>query len=185
MLRKVSALISLMVCLCACSTSKPLVLSTIHNDIADLSGYGINNSSIQTIDVDDIKSIMDNQESAIIIFAMPFCPWCQSALPMFAETLAAYQQNDAIYYYDCSAFSQSDYQKLEEVSNLVADVLPKKDDGSVNFIVPDVILIENGKASNHHVSTVSSHKDPTIELTQAQRQELASIYSKMIDTLYR
>lgn len=174
-----------MVCLCSCSLNKPLVLSTINNDIADLSEYGISNTNIQTISKDDIQSIIDNQESAIIVFAMPFCPWCQNALPVFVQTLDSYENIEAIYYYDCSAFSQNDYENLEEICNLVADVLPKKEDGSVSFLVPDVILIENGKASDHHVSTVSSQKDPSIALTQEQSKELSSIYAKMIDALYR
>jgi len=141
---------------------------------------------------DEIIDIIKN-ETAVIYFGFPECPWCRNAVPVLLDAAKELSINK-IYYYN--ALEIRDQKHLDENGNIVVDKegteeykklvellynnLPVYDglnDESIKrMYFPTVLFVKEGKVIGLHTATLESQKNPSVKLDDNQYQELKQIY---------
>lgn len=152
------------------------------------------------VEFDELINIIKN-DTAIIYFGFPECPWCRNAVPVLLD-VAKELGIEKIYYYN--AVSIRDKKTLDENGNIVVeeegteeykelvellyDYLPVydglNDDKIKRLYLPAILSVKKGKIIGLHTSTVNSQKDPFTKLNNKQYEELKSIYFDYINKAF-
>lgn len=151
---------------------------------------------------EDIMEIIDT--TGIIYFGFPECPWCRNAVEPLIKA-ANKTGIKEIYYYNIKDIRNT--LILDENGNIITkkegtdeynsivkalyddlDVYEGLNDDRVKRIyAPTVVFIKDGEVVGLHTSTVSTHKNPSIKMTNEQEGELINIYEgyihKVLDDL--
>lgn len=139
------------------------------------------NNPIKYVTLDEVFDIIQNK-TGVIYFGFPGCPWCRNMIPVLFE--AAKNNNiDTIYYFNPRNVKKSDndeYNKLKEILN---EYLSEDETGQKVLYVPDVYFIKDGKIVGHHLGTVDSQEDPTISLTEEEKNELLDIFNELFEKI--
>lgn len=139
------------------------------------------NNPIKYVTLDEVFDIIQNK-TGVIYFGFPGCPWCRNMIPVLFE--AAKNNNiDTIYYFnprDIRKSDNEDYNKLKEILN---EYLSEDENGQKVLYVPDVYFIKDGKIVGHHLGTVDSQEDPTISLTEEEKNELLDIFNELFEKI--
>lgn len=139
------------------------------------------NNPIKYVTLDEVFDIIQNK-TGVIYFGFPGCPWCRNMIPVLFE--AAKNNNiDTIYYFnprDIRKSDNEDYNKLKEILN---EYLSEDENGQKVLYVPDVYFIKDGKIVGHHLGTVDSQEDPTISLTDEEKNELLNIFNELFEKI--
>ena len=139
------------------------------------------NNPIKYVTLDEVFDIIQNK-TGVIYFGFPGCPWCRNMIPVLFE--AAKNNNiDTIYYFYPRNVKKSDndeYNKLKEILN---EYLSEDENGQKVLYVPDVYFIKDGKIVGHHLGTVDSQEDPTISLTEEEKNELLDIFNELFEKI--
>ena len=139
------------------------------------------NNPIKYVTLDEVFDIIQNK-TGVIYFGFPGCPWCRNMIPVLFE--AAKNNNiDTIYYFNPRNVKKSDndeYNKLKEILN---EYLSEDENGQKVLYVPDVYFIKDGKIVGHHLGTVDSQEDPTISLTEEEKNELLDIFNELFEKM--
>lgn len=139
------------------------------------------NNPIKYVTLDEVFDIIQNK-TGVIYFGFPGCPWCRNMIPVLFE--AAKNNNiDIIYYFnprDIRKSDNEDYNKLKEILN---EYLSEDENGQKVLYVPDVYFIKDGKIVGHHLGTVDSQEDPTISLTDEEKNELLDIFNELFEKI--
>ena len=139
------------------------------------------NNPIKYVTLDEVFDIIQNK-TGVIYFGFPGCPWCRNMIPVLFE--AAKNNNiDTIYYFNPRNVIKSDndeYNKLKEILN---EYLSEDENGQKVLYVPDVYFIKDGKIVGHHLGTVDSQADPTISLTEEEKNELLDIFNELFEKI--
>lgn len=139
------------------------------------------NNPIKYVTLDEVFDIIQNK-TGVIYFGFPGCPWCRNMIPFLFE--AAKNNNiDTIYYFNPRNVKKSDndeYNKLKEILN---EYLSEDENGQKVLYVPDVYFIKDGKIVGHHLGTVDSQADPTISLTEEEKNELLDIFNELFEKI--
>lgn len=135
----------------------------------------VEDNTVSYVFKDNIKSIIEN-ETGIVYFGYPSCPWCRNAIPVLVETAIANQL--PIYYFDLTQFTEVDdtYNYLLEIIN---QHFGTPDNEYIE--VPLVLTIQNGNILASRIGTVGSHTDPYVAMTQDEMLELSQRYQEIID----
>lgn len=146
---------------------------------------------------EEIIADADAGKSFVVLFGFATCPWCRTALPSLLEAATETGINE-IYYLDVKDIrdqkifnadgtittekeGSEGYKKLLSKFGDVLSPYEGLNDESVKRIYsPTVLFVHNGKGDSIHVSTVESHEDPYLPLTEEQNQELVELLSKKI-----
>lgn len=151
----------------------------------------------------EIVEIMKN-EDAIIYFGFAACPWCRNAVPVLLD--AAKELNvDKIYYVDIldirdtykfsGSIEPEQTKKGTDAYYNILKILDKKldkfyvkdeagnmyDTGVKRLYAPTVVGVKDGKVVGIHVATVESQTNPYEVLSDKQKDELKSVYKKIIE----
>lgn len=139
------------------------------------------NNPIKYVTLDEVFDIIQNK-TGVIYFGFPGCPWCRNMIPVLFE--AAKNNNiDTIYYFNPRNVKKSDndeYNKLKEILN---EYLSEDENGQKVLYVPDVYFIKDGKIVGHHLGTVDSQEEPTISLTEEEKNELLYIFNELFEKI--
>ena len=139
------------------------------------------NNPIKYVTLDEVFDIIQNK-TGVIYFGFPGCPWCRNMIPVLFE--ATKNNNiDTIYYFNPRNVKKSDndeYNKLKEILN---EYLSEDENGQKVLYVPDVYFIKDGKIVGHHLGTVDSQEDPTISLTEEEKNELLDIFNELFEKI--
>lgn len=139
------------------------------------------NNPIKYATLDEVFDIIQNK-TGVIYFGFPGCPWCRNMIPVLFE--AAKNNNiDTIYYFNPRNVKKSDndeYNKLKEILN---EYLSEDENGQKVLYVPDVYFIKDGKIVGHHLGTVDSQEEPTISLTEEEKNELLDIFNELFEKI--
>lgn len=139
------------------------------------------NNPIKYVTLDEVFDIIQNK-TGVIYFGFPGCPWCRNMIPVLFE--AAKNNNiDTIYYFNPRNVKKSDndeYNKLKEILN---EYLSEDENGQKVLYVPDVYFIKDGKIVGHHLGTVDSQEEPTISLTEEEKNELLDIFNELFEKI--
>lgn len=135
----------------------------------------------------DIISMMDNNETFVVYFGFPKCPWCRSVLPTLIE-VSDELELDKIYYVDVSEIrdklgvdedgnvitlkegSEGYLGLLNRLDNVLEDYTLVHDGenietGSKRIYAPNVVSIVNGHAKELETGISSEQEDAYMELT--------------------
>ena len=139
------------------------------------------NNPIKYVTLDEVFDIIQNK-TGVIYFGFPGCPWCRNMIPVLFE--AAKNNNiDTIYYFNPRNVKKSDndeYNKLKEILN---EYLSEDENGQKVLYVPDVYFIKDGKIVGHYLGTVDSQEEPTISLTEEEKNELLDIFNELFEKI--
>jgi len=135
------------------------------------------NSNIKYLNAKQTVSFL-KEGTGILYFGFPKCPWCRNVLPVLLEV--ATSNNMSISYLNPSGLRNSKNKDFEEIMNMLDAYLMTNDEGNKVLYVPDVYFVKDGKIIGHHLSTVESQTDPTVPLTEEQKQELKTVYEELI-----
>ena len=139
------------------------------------------NNPIKYVTLDEVFDIIQNK-TGVIYFGFPGCPWCRNMIPVLFE--AAKNNNiDTIYYFNPRNVKKSDndeYNKLKEILN---EYLSEDENGQKVLYVPDIYFIKDGKIVGHHLGTVDSQEEPTISLTEEEKNELLDIFNELFEKI--
>ena len=139
------------------------------------------NNPIKYVTLDEVFDIIQNK-TGVIYFGFPGCPWCRNMIPVLFE-VAKNNNIDTIYYFNPRNVKKSDndeYNKLKEILN---EYLFEDENGQKVLYVPDVYFIKDGKIVGHHLGTVDSQADPTISLTEEEKNELLDIFNELFEKI--
>lgn len=139
------------------------------------------NNPIKYVTLDEVFDIIQNK-TGVIYFGFPGCPWCRNMIPVLFE-VAKNNNIDTIYYFNPRNVKKSDndeYNKLKEILN---EYLSEDENGQKVLYVPDVYFIKDGKIVGHHLGTVNSQEDPTISLTEEEKNELLDIFNELFEKI--
>lgn len=149
-------------------------------------------------DYEKIFNILEN--TGIIYFGFPECPWCRVAVPVLLE--AAKEAKIPIIYYlnnkedrDNKTLEGSkvvvnkngteDYYKLlQKLGDKASEYSGLQDKNIKRLYFPSVIFVKNGKIIHNQVGTVDSHKDPYEPLSDKQYKELKEIYLNNMNVIF-
>lgn len=151
----------------------------------------------------DFEKVIDliKNETAVIYFGFPECPWCRNAIPVLLDA-AKELGIEKIYYYN--ALSIRDKKTIGEDGNIVVEEEGTKeykelvellynylpvyaglnDDTIKRLYFPTVLFIKNGEVIGLHTSTVPSQENPYTELTKEQYEELKTIYYNYLNKTF-
>lgn len=139
------------------------------------------NNPIKYVTLDEVFDIIQNK-TGVIYFGFPGCPWCRNMIPVLFE-VAKNNNIDTIYYFNPRNVKKSDndeYNKLKEILN---EYLSEDENGQKVLYVPDVYFIKDGKIVGHHLGTVDSQEEPTISLTEEEKNELLDIFNELFEKI--
>lgn len=119
--------------------------------------------------------------TGIIYFGFPRCPWCRNAVPVLLDV--AKENHLEVAYLDPSGLRNSDDELFSQIMGILYEHLQEDENGQKTLYVPDVYFIKEGKIVGHQLGTVESQDNPTVPMTEEQRQELTNIYKGFVDQI--
>lgn len=155
---------------------------------------------------EEILSIFENNESALVYFGFASCPWCRSVLPVLESALKEKNVSE-IKYVDIEDIrseleldnndkvvttregTTNYYKLLDVLDDFLEDyVLIGKDGkeistGEKRIIAPTVLAIHNGEVVGIHVGTVDSQESGYDSFTASEIEELKNIYKELVDSM--
>ena len=132
------------------------------------------------LEEEEVLPFLEN-ETGIIYFGFPSCPWCRNAIPALLEV--ATENNMPVYYFDVLQLRKTENETYEKLKQRLDEYLLTDDEGVKKLFVPDVYFLKDGKIVSRHIDTVPTQKDAKIPLTEEQFAELKSIYQEGIDAI--
>lgn len=132
------------------------------------------------LEEDEVLPFLEN-ETGIIYFGFPSCPWCRNAIPALLEV--ATENNMPIYYFDVLQLRKTENETYEKLKQRLDEYLLTDDEGVKKLFVPDVYFLKDGEIVSRHIDTVPTQKDAKIPLTEEQFAELKGIYQEGVDAI--
>ncbi|WP_075877265.1 TlpA family protein disulfide reductase [Merdibacter massiliensis] len=176
--------------MCGCSAQGndacPEKMLEQEGERADMSAYGTLTDQEHVFyekTMEDVLSIFENKQSAIVYFGYVGCPWCAEAIPIMDEVAKA--KGLTICYaptYDGEKYTlQGDIRN--KIFSYLNDFLSEDDDGNKAMYVPFVVVIKDGTVVSAHEGTVSTHNAHERVMNDSEIIELTNIYQDMFDAL--
>lgn len=146
------------------------------------------------------------EESGVMYIGAPWCPWCRNAVPVLFEA-AKNNGVEKVYYVDLTEYrnvweivngelvkSQKEKEGYYDLLNALDETLGNstyklKDENGIEYdtnekriYMPMVLGIKGGKIVETHVGTVTldETQDKYSYLTETQKDELLSVYDKIV-----
>lgn len=154
----------------------------------------------------DIVNSINNKESFIVYFGFSTCPWCRSVLPSLIES-AKDNNIKQIYYVDVKEIrdvleydenkktvvtKQNGDESYMELLNLLSNVLSDYtltdtsgkniDTKEKRIYAPNIIKIENGKATDIKTGITESLTDPYMDLTDEIKEEIKKEFNIILES---
>ena len=139
------------------------------------------NNPIKYLSIEEVFNFFENK-TGVIYFGFPGCPWCRNMIPVLFNS-AKNNNVDTVYYFNPREIRSSDNEDYNKLVNILNEYLTENENGEKTLYVPDVYFVKDGKIVGHHLGTVNSQSDPTIELTSEQKQELNDIFDELFSKI--
>ncbi len=118
--------------------------------------------------------------TGVLYFGYNTCPWCRNSFPILIDTVRK-NNIDVIYYADIHKLDFSSIR--EKIVSILDSYLEEDGEGKKVIAVPDVYVLKDGKILGNHRGTVDSYHNPYNGMSDVQKEELASIYQKLIEEM--
>ncbi len=164
------------------------------------------NNKIEEISYSDILNKMESEESFVVFFGFPTCPWCR----LVVEPLIEVSNNsdiEKIYYVNIedtrntieldednklvtTKQGNDDYLKLvDNISDILNDYVIKDEDGKEyetnmkRIFAPNIIAFKDGKAIYNTSGIEDEITDPYQPLTEEQNNNSKEIIKEVIEMI--
>lgn len=188
----------LALCLVGCSsttTKKPKDkdqdknVCSIECDTADMSEYATfketDHAFLEITIAQSLQLIKDEDFTGILYFGYPTCPWCVEAVPIMNEVAKSYDLS--IYSINKkSEDSIANEQGFQEMTTILDEAYGLDVDdktGEPRLYVPEVVIVNKGKITSHHMGTVDGHDATQRTMNEDEAKLLKSIYKKLFKTI--
>ena len=135
---------------------------TKRNIMKDYPSLNDKNHIYKEVKIDDVITMLKDQESFYLVMGFPECPWCQALMPVLNDVA-----KDASIKVDL-------YLELE--NNYFKEAL---DSSNNRLNAPTFVKVDNGIMTKYHLNTTQDHikneNGVLPPLTQEQRGELENI----------
>ena len=149
-------------------------------DLSDYEGFEDHDHVFMESTMQEIITLLEEHENAIVYFGYPKCPWCIDALPIM--NTCAKDANRFIYYVRTKD-DNGDYLYTKEDEKKLFPYMDKflneNDKGEKHLFVPFVIVIKDGVVTDAHLGTLDSHDATKRHLNEDEKEELTNIYTDM------
>lgn len=156
--------------------------------------------------LDEARDFLVN-ETGLIYFGMPECPWCRGVIPTLFEEVKKSSLKNILYVdvkdlrntysivddkpVETKKASQAYYDILSILDKYLDNYKVQDDDGVEHVLqekrlyVPMVVAVREGKVVDAHIGSVdlNSSQTPYDELSAVQKSELSIIFNRLIDSL--
>ena len=156
--------------------------------------------------LDEARDFLVN-ETGLIYFGMPECPWCRGVTPTLFEEVKKSSLKNILYVdvkdlrntysivddkpVETKKASQAYYDILSILDKYLDNYKVQDDDGVEHVLqekrlyVPMVVAVREGKVVDAHIGSVdlNSSQTPYDELSAVQKSELSIIFNRLIDSL--
>ena len=152
-------------------------------------------------------------ETGVLYFGFPECPWCRNALPVLFEVLKD-RSIATLYYinmkderdvievvnnklvyakdeYDNELTGTKDYFKLLDLLDEYLEEYKVYDQNGKEYdteekriYVPLIVFVKEGKIVGTHLSTVETHESGYDKMTEEEKEKLYDIYDDFAKELY-
>ena len=155
---------------------------TLNTTTADMSGYTQltdNDLAFTAITIKESLRMFDEKGSGIIYYGMPYCDYCQAAVPEL--NTAAKTMGVTVYYVDVTNATADD--SYEDLKKALESTFKTNTSGQKDFMIPEVIAVKNGVIVDSHLSITSDYKtdySKAVSLSETQKLELQNIYKELM-----
>lgn len=159
----------------------------------------LENSNVKYVSENQVIDILKN-ETGIIYFGFPECPWCRNIVPILVNTLSNY---DLSFYYS-NIYEIRDNKHLDEDNNIIIDKMGSKeyyqilellgenispyyslnDDSIKRIYFPTIVFVKEGIIIGVHQGTIDSQSDPFEPLSIEQKTEISLMLESYIQKTY-
>ncbi len=163
-------------------------------------------SKVKYATLDEARDFLVN-ETGLIYFGMPECPWCRGMIPTLFEEVKKSSLKNILYVdvkdlrntysivddkpVETKKASQAYYDILSILDKYLDNYKVQDDDGVEHVLqekrlyVPMVVAVREGKVVDAHIGSVdlNSSQTPYDELSAVQKSELSIIFNRLIDSL--
>lgn len=153
---------------------------------------------IEYADYDKVFELLE-EETAIIYFGFPTCPWCRTLVPILFDA-AEEAGVEKIYYLNnkdsrdiktlenkkivTTKEGTEDYYKLiDKLSDFLGEYEGLKDKSIKRLYFPTIVFVKDGKIVDIHIGTIDSQEDGYKELTDKEKDELTKTLVKKMNKI--
>ncbi|AZQ78065.1 hypothetical protein EJ997_12695 [Flaviflexus ciconiae] len=136
---------------------------------------------------DEARGLLDDGHG-VIYFGFPSCPWCRNAVGPMDEA-AKESGIEEIHYVNVSQIRDgqegADYYAflLEELGEFAPEYPTEEDPGARRILVPLVAAVVDGEVVGSHLGSAPSQTDPSVALSDSQREELIGLYTDLFSAV--
>ncbi len=148
------------------------------------------NNIIEYANYNKVFSLLEN-ETAVIYFGTPTCPWCRNLVPVLLDA-AKEAGIDKIYYLNnedsrdekkldgkkikVEKEGTKDYYKLiEKLDKFLGEYKGLKDKKIKRLYFPTVVFVKDGKVEDIHIGTIPEKDEEFSSLTDKEKKNLKEI----------
>ncbi|MCR0410331.1 transporter accessory protein [[Clostridium] innocuum] len=140
--------------------------------------------SFVDMEMEQALEFFENKETGILYFGYDECPWCQQASPILNEiSIEKKQEINHIRIVNASHERLYTDEQNERLSLFISDYMTPDEHGAFQLYVPLVLSVKDGKVMNGHIGTFENHNANTREMTEKEKEQLKSIYEKLINDI--
>ena len=144
-------------------------------------------SGFQDMTVDESIAFFENEQTGIIYFGFPGCPWCDEVVDILEEV--SQETQIPIHYVRTRKGKEENFEhtysqsQKEEWMRYISSYMSDNEEGIPTLYVPLVVCVENGIAISAHVGTVEDHDAHERLMSEQEIKEVRNIYKKMFNKL--
>lgn len=177
---------SMMLCmLVGCQSSHSNQMNELNDcEVNNVCTVDVQKKNFVDMDMEQALQFLENKETGILYFGYDECPWCQQASPILNEI--SIEKNQEINYIRIvNAAHERLYtdEQNERLSLLISNYMTPDDQGTFQLYVPLVLSVKDGKIMNGYIGTFENHNANTREMTEEEKEQLKSIYEKLINEI--
>ncbi|MBS5852402.1 MAG: hypothetical protein ACLUG4_05785 [Bacilli bacterium] len=153
---------------------------TKRNIMKDYPSLNDKNHIYKEVKIDDVITMLKDQESFYLVMGFPECPWCQALMPVLND-VAKDASIKVVYYLYIKEIRDNEKASghdlyLELENNYFKEAL---DSSNNRLNAPTFVKVDNGIMTKYHLNTTQDHikneNGVLPPLTQEQRGELENI----------
>lgn len=132
----------------------------------------------------DVIKMINQEESFIVYFGFPDCPWCQAYVGIL-NNVAKKEKIEKIYYFDIYEAREKNTKEYKKIVSILKKYLKSDEEGNPRVYVPDVYVVVDGKIINHNNETSVVEEDilPVSYWTDERIKELEKTLTKNFEPL--
>jgi len=166
------------------------VMPLTNHEINDLyPSLNDENPIIEIIDYDELLTLLETKQQALIYLGFESCPWCMEYLPIF-HRLAKNTGHEVIYYYNFRTVRTVIDDQLNPLFQAIIDLIDDSflvDHPSISGLkwlyAPTFIGLKDGEIKGLFTGAIEGHQASSSYLTTSQEETLKDIFRNILSAV--